>query len=99
MSRTKMDSIVIVGKFSYNMINWNLKSVTALSPSATAFLNTINDLFLAQLISEPTRHRVVLRSNILDLVLINNVYFIGSNEHRNPIGCSDHIFLLLHLKF
>ena len=54
MSRTKIDNIVIVGHFNYNMINCNLKSVTALSPSATAFLNTINDLFLEQLISEPT---------------------------------------------
>ena len=31
MSRTKMDNIVIVENFNDNMIDWNLKSVTALS--------------------------------------------------------------------
>ena len=101
MSRTKMDNIVIVGDFNYNMIDWNLKllTFTALSPSATEFLNAINDLFLEQLISEPTGHRVGQRSNILDLVLTNNIYFLESIEHRNPIGCNNHISLLLHLKF
>ena len=35
---------------------------------------------------------------ILDLVLIINVYFIDSIEHCNPIGFSNHISFLIHLK-
>ena len=43
------------------------------SESATRFMTTINDLFLDQLVSEPTWYRVGQKENILDLVLRNNL--------------------------
>ena len=41
--------------------------------SATRFMTTINDLFLEQLVSEPTQYRIGQKENILDLVLTNNL--------------------------
>ena len=46
------------------------------SESATCFMTTINDLFLEQQVSEPTRYRVGQKENIPDIVLTNNLYFV-----------------------
>ena len=56
------------------------------SESATRFMTTINDLFLDQLVSEPTRYRVGQKENILDLVLTNNLYFVESVDYCDPLG-------------
>ena len=92
-------NIVIVGDFNFCNIYWNLKCIKTPSESASHFLNTVNDLFLEQLVSEPTRYRVGQIQNILDLVLTNNCYFVDSIDYCDPLGKSDHISLVISLNF
>ena len=95
ISHHKADNTVILGDFNYNMINWNLRNCVSPSPSAELFLAELDDLFLEQLVTEPTRYRLGQRSNILDLVLTNNTYFIEEIKYCEPVGCSDHLSLLV----
>ena len=50
------------------------------------------------MVSEPTRYRTGQRSNILDLILTNNIYVIEDIDYQEPLGLSDHISMLIGLK-
>ena len=99
MSARQYNNIIILGDFNYCSIDWELKTSNPVTASTTLFLDRINDLFLEQLVSEPTRFRAGQTSNILDLVLCNNIYFVDSIDYREPLGCSDHISMLVYLNF
>lgn len=63
----KYDKVIIVGDFNYPDITWNcLHNCTT---TDIKFINCLQDNFYAQMITEPTRHRVGQKSNLLDLVL------------------------------
>ena len=49
------------------------------------------------MVSNPTRRREGQRSNILDLILVNDEHFISNIEHCSPIAKSDHGVLLFTL--
>jgi hypothetical protein len=89
------DHILIVGDFNYPSINWN----TGFSPKEEedAFLNTTSDIFLQQLVTNPTRHRINQTSNLLDLVLTNNENIVNEITHLPPLGKSDHDILQISL--
>ena len=99
LAQRNYNNIFIVGDFNYCTIDWNLRVIRSHSESATRFMTTINDLFLEQLVSEPTRYRVGQKENILDLVLTNNLYFVESIDYCDPLGMSDHVSLLIYLNF
>ena len=63
------------------------------SVSVDLFLDTIGNLFLEQLVNEPTRIRNEQTSSLLDLVLTNNIYFVDEISVQDPIGKSDHVVL------
>ena len=91
----KHDKIIITGDFNYPGINWNN---TINTPDVESkFLNCINDLFLQQIVTKPTRHRAGQSSNILDLVFTNDESIIVNLEHVAPLGKSDHDVLLISL--
>ena len=73
---------IIMGDFNYPNINWNL--VTGQGKSEE-FLDVINDLFLTQYVSQPTRGQ-----SILDLVMCNDPDRICSIGVMEPVGTSDH---------
>ena len=72
---------------------WETKSTIMRSVSADLFLDTIGNLFLEQLVNEPTRIRNEQTSSLLDLVLTNNIYFVDEISVQDPIGKSDHVVL------
>lgn len=74
---------IIMGDFNYPNINWKL--VTGQGKSEEEFLDVVNDLFLAQHVSQPTRGK-----SVLDLVLCNNSDRICNIEVMEPLGTSDH---------
>ena len=85
------NNIFSVGDLNYCAIDWNLRVIRSHSKNGTWFMTTINDLFLEQPVSEPTRYRVGQKENILDLVLTNNLYFVESVYYCGPLGMSDHV--------
>ena len=54
------------------------------------FVECIRDVFLNQMVDKPTRSRQGQMSNILDLILVNEVRFTSEVNHCSPIGKSDH---------
>lgn len=86
---------IIVGDFNYSNIDWEQKCHTSRVGCADIFLDTINDLYLEQLVSAPTRYRHGQLSNILDLILTNNQYFVDDVTITDPIGKSDHCVICI----
>jgi len=61
------------------------------------FIDTTQDLFLHQLISEPTRHRGNQTPNVLDLVFTNEEDMVSDVSYLPGLGCSDHIRIRFNL--
>ena len=84
-------NIIVFGDFNYPDINREIKSLEGISVSSALFLDTINDLFLNQLVSEQTRYRHAQKSKLLDLVLTNNSYIVNDilieakNTHKELV--------------
>ena len=91
----KYDKVIITGDF--NLPNFDWINNTNITKAEEDFLDCLNDHFLEQLITEPTRHREKQKSNILDLVLTNDDTAVNDIEHRDPLGKSDHEVLVIEL--
>ena len=78
----KQRQICILGDFNFRNINW--ENITG-DREAEEFLNTIQNNFLKQMITEPTRG-----NNILDLILTKNENNICGVDVGGKLGNSDH---------
>ena len=64
--------ILGIGDFNYSEINWKAGTTpNAITNPATAFVETLRDLYLYQHITDPTHYRANQRPNTLDLVITN----------------------------
>ena len=90
----KYDKICIMGDFNYPDINWTNRSENG---KGNKFQEKVDDALLFQKVKNTTRHRQGQRSNLLDLVLVNDDDFISEIEHSNPLGNSDHDVLTFTL--
>ena len=88
------DKVCIVGDFNYPNINWE---GTNEGQKESKFIDSINDAFLVQMVTKPTRHREGQQSNLLDLVLVNDDQMISDITHFTKLGKSDHDVLLFDL--
>ena len=57
--------MVLVGDFNIPEFDWNTNCASVDSPNATLLSDIIHDIFLFQLVKDPTRN-----GNILDLVFV-----------------------------
>ena len=77
----RFSKICIVGDFNFLEIQWR---------GAWSGIRGNEFVFLNQMVDKPTRSRLGQTSNILDLILVNEVRFILEVIHSSPIGKSDH---------
>ena len=82
---------VIMGDFNFPDINWDLQEA---GPRGKDFLEQIQDSFLIQKVSSPTRGAA-----ILDLVLTTEVNLVSDMEIICPIANCDHNVLLWHMDY
>ena len=75
--------IVLVGDFNLTDICWDHN--TAEKKQSRKFLEYMEDKFLIQLVSEPTREGA-----LLDLLLVNREELVGEVKVGGRLGCSDH---------
>ena len=61
--------LLICGDFNYHGIDWVNESAVKQSDHLATFINTIQDCFLHQHVTEPTRFRSGEEPSLLDLVL------------------------------
>lgn len=75
---------MLLGDFNLPLINWCTQKFSNDFKSCM-FFNFMTDFGFAQLVLEPTR-----KSNILDLLLVNNPFIISSFCIDEPFSTSDH---------
>ena len=87
---SRSQALVLLGDFNHPDICW--KSNTASCRQSSRFLECIEDNFLSQVISTPTRGDA-----ILDLVVTNASELVGDVNIRGSLGCRDHALVELML--
>ena len=89
----------IVGDFNYKDIEWSRWSTRKSEASAEEkFLRTLQDTFMFQHVSEPTRRRGTDEPSLLDLVITDEAMQISEIMHDSPLGKSDHDTLIFDFK-
>ena len=87
----KHDHLLINGDFNLKQIDWENHMVRGLQNSyQNLVFDCINDLFLTEVIKEPTRLRGTDTPSNLDWVLTDNVDCILDKVIGQPLGLSDH---------
>ncbi len=82
--------LTVVSDFNVSTINWSNTGPSLPSPVSTLLVNIVQDNFLSQLISEPTRDK-----NILDLVLTTSTDYVQDLCVGKPF--SDHNLITFRL--
>ena len=92
--------IIIIGHLNAPTIDWsNLSCLNGGSSFAHEFINSIQDSFLTQHVSEPTGYIPGQRPSILDLVFTSNPDSIDEVQYHTPLGCSDHECIFFEMKW
>ena len=91
-------NIVFAGDFNYKEIDWQNEYAPPDKQHQTLFIESIQDNFLHQHVSEPTRYREKDTPHLLDLVFSSEESSISDMEYLPPLGESDHLCLLFKLR-
>lgn len=81
-----------MGDFNFPKLSWDGTDL----PN-NDFMGCTRDAFLIQKVRKPTRERKNQKSNILDLIFVNEDSIISDIEHQDPFGKSDHQTLVFDL--
>ncbi|VDI15853.1 Hypothetical predicted protein [Mytilus galloprovincialis] len=84
-----------MGDFNYPEINWETWNTKGDRPNSTEnkFLEALQDNFLYQHTTKPTRWRGADTPHTLDLLITNEEEMISNLEYMSPLGKSDHCVL------
>ena len=85
--------ILLMGDYNYPNIDWDAWHVNNLESQEAKFMNCLQDNYLYQHITKPTRTRGTDRANVLDLIISNDEN-ITDLEYQSPLGKSDHSVLV-----
>ena len=92
-------NLFLLGDFNIKEIDWKNNTVNASENSyANKMFCTINNLFLTEIIQEPTRVRENQQPSTLDWVLTHNVEDVDNIEVGPPLGKSDHAVITFNIK-
>ena len=86
-------NLLITGDFNYKDIDWNNNFVPTGQQHLSNFIEALNDCYLFQHVTEPTRYRKNEISNLLDLVITSEEGMIQDLHYLPPLGESDHLCL------
>ena len=85
---------LIAGDLNLKGIDWENYCTDTTQHHITSFLNTIQECFLYQHVTQATQYRIGETPNLLDLIITNEEGLISSLEHFPGLGKSDHECLL-----
>ena len=85
--------VIIAGDFNYRNIDWENQFATNGHRHLEEFIDTLQECFLFQHVTEPTRYRENEASNLLDLILSSEEGMVKDLSYHPPLGQSDHICL------
>ena len=87
ISKSRGRDLIIMGDFNYKEVDWRQMTVkTKASHPANQLFEKINDLFLEQMVLEPTRYRPGQTANTLDWILTNYPEKIDNLQIQAPLG-------------
>ncbi|KAK3090353.1 hypothetical protein FSP39_011129 [Pinctada imbricata] len=81
---------LIIGDFNYPLINWESVSACNENSDEEEFINCLNDNYLFQHVTKPTRWRGSEKPNLLDLIITKEENLVEDIEYQSPLGKSDH---------
>ena len=84
---------MLAGDFNYINIDWENQFATDGQRHLADFIDTLQEGFLFQHVTGPTRHRVNEASNILDVVLSGEEGMMKNLSYHPFLGRCDHICL------
>ena len=90
-------NLIITGDFNYKNIDWENQFVNNGHKHLLDFIETLQDCFLHQHVTEPTRYRENEASNLLDLILTSEEGMVHNLAYHPPLGESDHVCLTFSL--
>jgi len=94
----RFNQLLLIGDFNLPDIVWTNHYGSSSPTSFSAkFLDSIQDSFLSQHTTQPTRHHPSQRSSILDLIITNDADNVSNLAHLPPLGSSDHDCLVWQL--
>lgn len=94
-SRLSNGKLLINGDFNLPNIIWNENYVNDCNTSfSQTFFDKLNDLYLCQHVSEPTRQRGRDNPNCLDLIISSSENNVSDINIRCPLGKGDHCLLV-----
>ena len=85
------DNVVIAGDFNYKEIDW--ESEYSAQEHQSVFISSLQECYLHQHVTEPTRYRTNETPNLLDLLLSSEESMIANLSYDPPLGESDHLCL------
>ena len=90
--------VVIMGDFNMPDLAWRGDDEPREGSLEDNFIETLEDCYLEQMVNEPTRHRVNQRSNVLDLVLMEEKNDLAELKISHPLGKSDHATIMFTVR-
>lgn len=97
MAAESCSHLLICGDFNYANINWSSDTAYTTNSHCQQFIDKLDDLFLYQHVTEPTRYRHSQIPNTLDLIITNEEHMINDIVYQPGLGLSDHV--CLHFKY
>ena len=91
-------ALVISGDFNYKEIDWENEYAPADKQNQQYFIRALQDCYLYQHVSEPTRYRDNETPNLLDLVLSGEEEMVCDLDYLPPLGESEHVFIQFKVK-
>lgn len=88
--------VVICGDFNYPGIDWENEFIDE-SSVVLPFMETVQECYFHQHVSQPTRYRHGQEPSLLDLILTNEEGILNELEHKPGLGDSDHECLFFQL--
>ena len=96
ISENSYNKVCIMGDFNYPNIDWSNRALSE-SGKGSCLQDKIDDILFFQKVENNTRHRQGQKSNMLDLIIVNDEDFISTIKHSSPLGNSDHEMLQFSL--
>ena len=87
--------LLVMGDFNFPDIDW--ENWSSSDSNSQEFIEIIQDTYLQQHVTQPTRYGAGQASNCLDLIFINEEEMIQQVQISDPLGLSDHCALVLIL--
>ena len=90
-------NLIVAGDFNYKEIDWVNEYAPPSQEHLLLFIETLQNCYLFQHVTEPTRYRENQNANLLDLILSSEEGMVEDVSYHTPLGESDHAILMFNV--